>query len=167
LARRRTKSDQDDAGGGKSSSEDQITEIKIFGNQDAFLAHRLFEYLFIAGTGCNLGNRKHIMPRLTQGADHRRGAAFVREEVHVSGFGGSWHAGEENHFFVGYGGGAVGHRGTDIFRREVRIVFEELGLSGALSELAQDEFDRDAGSANHGFTQHYGGIDLDSLCGHA
>jgi hypothetical protein len=72
-----------------SASENQVTEIKVFGNQYALVVRGLFEYLLVGCAGSNFCNREHIMTGLTQRLDDRSGAAFVSKKIHALGFGGA------------------------------------------------------------------------------
>jgi hypothetical protein len=128
--------------------------------------YRSFEDLLVGGAGSNLCNGEHIMTGLTERLYDGSDAALVREEVHTSRFRRSGCIGEKNNFFMCHGGGTVSHSGADILGFEVGVVLKKLGYGGTLSKLSQDDLDRDASSANHGFALHHGRIDLDSLRGH-
>ena len=124
MASRRGKPDQDNAGSGTSSSENQIAEIEIFRNQHAFVAQRLLEYSLIATTSCDFSDRLDIVLRLTKRANDRRSAAFVREKVHALEFRWAGRVGKQHDFFMRNACGPIGDGGADVLGGEVRIVFE-------------------------------------------
>ncbi|HWW83054.1 MAG TPA: hypothetical protein VNZ26_05595 [Vicinamibacterales bacterium] len=49
--------------------------------------------------------------------------------------------------------GGIAHSRLDIFAPQFGVGIEETGLGGALAQFAQDQFDRDARSANHGLSE--------------
>jgi hypothetical protein len=128
----------------------------------------VIKHLLVRGARGDFRDCDNVVARFTECPDYRPGTTFIGQEVHASGVGGRrrrW-AREENDFFVGNAGCAVGHGGADVLGGEMGVVLEQFGFGGALGEFAEDQLYSDARSANHRLAHHYGWVDVDSLCGH-
>ena len=62
----------------------KLTEILVFGDEDAVLVDTELCNLLIAGTGVDLEHIAHVVPRLVKCRDEPRIAAFVDEQPHGS-----------------------------------------------------------------------------------
>ena len=80
----RRKPKEKNTAGGLSVGIDQLAEVFVFGQQDAFLLNRQVDHGLVLCLPGQLSNGHNIVSSSTQGTDHCKVAAFVGQETHPS-----------------------------------------------------------------------------------
>ncbi len=136
---------------------DKLPEITIFSDEDSSFAHSYVNDIYIAASRRKLDHSRNVVARGAERPHYAEIAALIRKKPHSR----ARFQGES--FFMSKRIRRIGDGGLNVTLGEVGIGLKKLALAGAVTELAQDEFNCDSSPANDGLSEHHFRIDLDSI----
>jgi hypothetical protein len=138
-------------------------EILVFGQQRTCFRAREPKNYFVFGARIDFRDGRDVVTGSSERSYDSEVTAFAGEKLHRLVWSVAVVFTDEDDLFVGKRVSRIAHRCVYVVARELRVGIEQIGLSGALAQFAQDELDRDPRSANNGFPPHHPGIHVDAI----
>ena len=105
---------------------------------------------FVLSPWSGLGNRDFVVTGVPQGRDHREVTALVRKKTHALVLLAAGVAADKHNLFVGEAVGGIAHRSVDVVARQTWRGLEQVRFGRAVTQLSNQQFDRDTRTADHG-----------------
>jgi hypothetical protein len=160
ASRSRRKANQQDTGCVVAVGVRELTEVFVFGQEDAALLARQSDNRFVIRAAIDFGHRGHLMTGSAQSPDDCEVTALVSEELQssVSIFVGD--LADEDHFFARDRVRRVADCGVDIGLRELWICIDQFGLGRAFAQFAKDQLDWNPRAADDRLSQHHAWVEF-------
>jgi hypothetical protein len=145
----------------------KLAEVLVFGQKNAPFRAGERQNDVVLRARIDFYDGGDVVAGVAQGSDDGEVAALVGEEPHrlVLVVDGAF--ADEDNLFVRECVSCVAHRRVDVLAGQARVAIEEIRLRGAFAQLAEQQLDGDARSADHGLPKHHARVDLDAIREHA